>query len=1454
MRYIGVGVGTVSLPVDRVYRNLALYRRVLLKSLIAPLRSRWEQAVTSAFICLASDDKYSVMSQDDHLLLGVNGHDNNDGNGEAHDVALKKGDDERPASLLKNLSDSFSYVRQRRDSGKDIVTLPPPCVVPSFLTHVTVNFIDPTTSSFTATASGAAVTQQVQLYEKFVTIFENEYGCKLTHVPYQLFRNNSGGVIESLPVRTVVARSHGGGLVLADDNTVAKSAVHDFPWEQPYCHVYLAACESYEHYRTKVKPSIQAFVSQLEAATKPTKRSFRRRVENGGSDSSPATGTAATTTTAGGTAPSSPKTPPGKKSNKQRVVSGPRYVIVYVPTGDRSKMEDSSSPKKPKALGSSVVSRFAAARQRITAVRSEINSLPLDSAHSGVTIDSNEGNNAINPNVGMAEDEASMPASIQKLNKVEREIARRFANDFPSGNVCTLSTLVDDTTGRISEPASNDSMVYSAEDKDDEGSHFQKLEWSAVLKAMSTAITANFQDRCQRFDDELRKLDHQRRGETGTKADMGDDSSNGTEGFHLSNFFLFKESLALTYEQMRLPAEALLQYEELRAFLPERETVIGCFETNDSGETASLLQTALTGDVMAFRELLRSHGEFALVIHVAEEYVFAREISLLFQMHKSVRVIQRCLSYVRSTFSLEQSRIMALSDADKALQESVELNKWACNFCWDIKKASDFYFKEASTKTIVNVAFARSLCDVLEFARLQLEKLGEMLLPNSLLGSCDQSLFQAVQDPWSPWEEPSPAEESAPLRATSTEPVITFVEFLDNGLSSGDTLISRYVELTKVLAYCNEFCGRRRYAARLRMERMELFYAMGEKTKSAEELCSVVDIYGHDLWNACHFAVLFRLADFQRRIGTPNEYLQTLVRCFSEAVCEIAPPKAFDALYADLSSVVKSKSVEGSSFAAAPLFGPVFGLEGIAAPRAAGTDRNLLKRLYSVGDKVHVTLSLRSFLPKDIEVDSIAINLVPFRTYVAAMEDNLSIKPDDVCRVLSLEKASVSSGQNSYTCEWLPKNSGQFIIASVVIAWNRVQFSYTAKELRRPTIRIDVVPCAPTQKLEAKPNYLIPGHEQPLNFEFSTGSDVVESGNFQLVGSPGLMFLPPDTENEPRAWVSSFEVPLPPCPPFETVCLKALAKVVSPEESSVSIQPVQAKVSTKFKYANEQPGDATTEYMNTSLDVKIPTLGKSALSVLDCDLVPYSVDKAMVNVLLESNTPTPFTIKSWSIELPRSFVLSDIGDLNGSLANEKVAFGERISMSFDCFHSAEDTASASEPVLRVDLENVMGTLFQETMKLSIRQSLGPRLELKPQNMKAVDVKIASSVIEGLVGVPVAITYCIDCSGLATLSNNVVYRVSFEDSEWIVSGKSVGPVNFLEGSSHEVKIVATPVRPGRITVYPAMSLACLSDAGATPLPVDLFSPAPFTSLSPPDHMSVAFLIGSVSKRPSALKNS
>ncbi len=739
----------------------------------------------------------------------------------------------------------------------------PSSVLPDFLSQVTVSFIDPTTSSimmssstsasgsghgtvgYSAAVKKAQMNQSIQLFDTFQRIFATLYPHGLPRVPYQLFRNSTAtGEIPRLPIRTVVTRGHGGFLVTDDAATTTTSSssphrwtgrtrVHgDYSWEQPYCYVYLAACDNLDHYRTKVKPSIQVFISQLEASIKATSSSsssawFRRSRSNPMSDTTTATTTAI---------PSNPNsndtsmdesinggldvsTNPSKRN--KRIPPAPRYVIIYIPTGHATTTDlESIPPVKPNkatnvasttgssssssnsgttttsVIGASVVSRLAAARQRMTLGRTTTTTvMEPTTGEDATTMDATE-----DELLGQTNSAAAPPLSapIQQLNRMEREIARRLVNDFPAGNVCTLSTLFDAATtttnqtvapdgeSRHTPPTASDNII-------------QQLEWQAVVKAMGTAIMASFHDRCQRYDDEIRLLDQKRRGAgpdasattTPTKASSSsdglDESTSGGGGgdsatsstvddLHLCHFFLVKENLAFTYEQMRLPSEAMLQYDELRAFLPDRneatttmtpETLSSMItalndQTNNNGENddlnrQELIDLALRGNILEFRRLLKMHGDVATIQQVADEYLFAREIALLFQMQQPVRIMRRCYTYVQSTFDAKKRQIDEMDISKEFRQKLIELYQWAFCYCWYIKSGSDCLFADESmAKSSDYIACARCVCDILEFARNCLERFGDLVLSQSdvPLRPYGQEFVKSLQHPWTPWQAP----------------------------------------------------------------------------------------------------------------------------------------------------------------------------------------------------------------------------------------------------------------------------------------------------------------------------------------------------------------------------------------------------------------------------------------------------------------------------------------------------------------------------------------------------------------------------------------------------------------------------------------------------------------------------------------------------------------------------
>jgi len=155
-------------------------------------------------------------------------------------------------------------------------------------------------------------------------------------------------------------------------------------------------------------------------------------------------------------------------------------------------------------------------------------------------------------------------------------------------------------------------------------SPLKNQEWNGFLRMLGAAVVNGFRDRCRRYDAELRRLDAARaNGNQVTKGLLGrnNDNVNNKAKFDLGHFFLVKESLAFTFEQMQLPAEALLQYEELRAFLPQT-----------SGDDLSFRETEDEKKKRIKKATKRQSGDFdegATALAISEiQLVFGRDFVL----------------------------------------------------------------------------------------------------------------------------------------------------------------------------------------------------------------------------------------------------------------------------------------------------------------------------------------------------------------------------------------------------------------------------------------------------------------------------------------------------------------------------------------------------------------------------------------------------------------------------------------------------------------------------------------------------------------------------------------------------------------------------------------------------------------------------------------------------------
>lgn len=1282
--------------------------------------------------------------------------------------------------IFQRLQEGFAALREHQYGPSDAAVQLES--THELLQHAIVNFVDPTASNVQfspakPTSSGSTPQQpktSLELYEKLTLVLQAEYNATLRKVPYTSFRNGATGVIDSLKIKTYMTGSQG-GLMLdtsdvpwADTGSVTGQGADPSEWHKgPFCHVYLAACDTLEHYRTKVKPSIQAFLSQIDAVAKH---------------------------------------PVGNKDTSE--VGGSQYVIVFVPSGD-NKFPDEAQKGPGGKLGI-----WASARQRMAQQQAE----KADREASG-----GSAVNTSTDNVDVEDIAPGQQTLMTYLSRYDREIMRRMSLDFSAGIVCQLSTLMD----------------AAEEDVDGE---LKKLEWNAFLKGLGTAIVNGFRERCRKYDEELRKLD-QMRGGAVTPA------SPVLDRFDYSTFFLVKEGLAFTYQQMSMHAEASLQYDELQAVLPELKPIakpkaggaLFAFSGSGVSPSSSLSQGFLTGDIMAFRMRIRSVKDLQPLAHTVHQYIFTRQTELSFRTAKPVEVVERCLTFIRAIYNYRKLLLEGSTD----LNRLKEVEMWAYNFCWDVKRACEsFHADETESMSLLEVdgykmpnqrdsTLARCLCDVLEFTRSRFVQLGDLSLPKNPIRSQSNILDQAMTEVWTVWNPlmaKSAAENDEDESESSAAEELNGNLLLDS-LASEDAYLTGYLGLLKVIEVTNRSAGRHRCSARIAIEMAGIYVHRKDLQRATLALRAASEVYAVDHWEITRFLILLRMATYQRKISTADDYINTLVQCFSPAMKKSAPPKALEVLHHDLEAVLRSSLVSRPRFQAFPIFDPILGLDGMKPKSRGLSNRDLLKKLYTVGDKATVTVALVSYLAKDIEIQEISVDLVPFRAYVATIEESRSHGnaldfDEDRFRVLRLAgPLKISPGENEFSLDWNPMVPGQFVLASVSVKWHGIRFVYIARELKRATVRVDILPAEPTQTLSVSPESIVPGHTQPITILFNPCKDVIKNGTVKLECSSGLLLLPPNELEESDKWAKDLETPLSSCSPGETFKFNVLAKTVDGEEVETVSETRSVHVTVSTVYHPPLPeqstamecGDASSNVSleKHTMEARIETLSRRSLTVEDVGLVFYTRDQATATVTLQCNSAAPLTINSWSLSLPSFVKLSDNGDYNALLKHSLIEPNEEVTLVFDCTLVSESTDSVAQLVIYIDDEQ--GNSYNESFSLRMTR---PTAALSTPDIKPIPVTILPSASHGLAVEPIGISYRVDITNLG-VSSNYRYRILVDPTVWIVCGKCEGLVIETEPGVFETRVVALPARPGTIKAYPELSLFYLDrETGKESLPLPI----------------------------------
>ncbi len=1276
--------------------------------------------------------------------------------------------------------------------------------------------------------------RELNIYNKFETVFHEQHKSILRKVSYRNLRSNEIEVIEDLPLRTQLT---------------APIILDPAEWHNsPICHVYIAACCSLDHYRSKVRPSLRAFVNQIDgagsgneaeaisAAKKAATKEYgaKKRSENKREQVAHANEAVKVAKNAAG----------GNASSK--------YLIIFVPIHMSSIDMDAPSQIDDAYKGGGLGLRgriaAAAALRRSTSQATDRQS----------TGDSNmeDDESTIGKDMNGTALSAATPAQIHMLSKEHKEVHRRFINDFPNGRTCVLSSLLD----------ANNNLAPD--------SPIQRQDFNTVLQEMGKTVLSGFVDRIYHYNEELKRC------ENGTDDVLGTPMKKrmSSEDIDWKQYFLIKESIALTFQQMNLPREALREYEELESKLP----VGSMIEMDRAYNSGPILAMAERGDTELFRKAVRSFQSMGDPQHpLLGKYAFSRQIHILFSLKFPRAALVRGLSYVKKVHKIysEQAKSLSYGESKIALFRN---EVCAAGACWDLKRASEvFYFhlldsdktngETAKTKVVLpdgnEKAFISRICDVLNFSRMRCIKISEMAFSSdaSIRKALAECPFDA-QNEWAPWGESS----KVVVQRKSSEPLISIgsvgdcTRWMKSGLASDHHFETMYVELCDEFVQINKILHRNRFAARILAELAEIYITRGDIESAVRNLLICIDNCSLDPWDSLLSWRVFRLACCQRRLSNAPEYLKTLTYCLGTRLAKAMPIKLRHCLQKDLESIVDADEVSGFKWSLSPLFG----MKVMIQETTGGTNvqplikSSVLMHACEIGDKVQSEVVLKSNLTEPIQVESIKILLQNIDDYQRFAEASDEVMKTDAEIVLSTEHSmSVGPGDNVFKFPWRAMNAGQYVISSVHIQWNKALFRQDYTISTDEAIGFDVLPNEPTQSIELNPIFLIPGHVQDVRLHFYSGADCVNGGRVKLVCSQGLQVKPPsmgEAKQGDRDWLDSCEFDFSSCFPntgitkIFTVKSEAIDSYdpkatdqVDEDYSYSALQTLEARVTTSYHHgaykADIQNGTPIKNAPITAiLEASVTTLELAALTIKKSGVDFLGDGNFIVSATVVCNTPVPFRLKEWEISLPPTLYLDEEGDLNEGLFDSSVIEGEALYFGFRCKGSANTVeANDASTVLSIVLEDQFGKSFRQFLPLDIREidEVLKCSESGAENASVANAELKANLQEGLIGSPVMFTYNVDCSSLRPHSSQsgILFHISCVNEDWIIGGSVRGALVLGQSKSCSLSFVGIPIKSGIIKSFPRIELAALhehedSSAGALPSAIKVLHKHPSRFLS------------------------
>ncbi|QSL64676.1 hypothetical protein MERGE_001978 [Pneumocystis wakefieldiae] len=228
--------------------------------------------------------------------------------------------------------------------------------------------------------------------------------------------------------------------------------------------------------------------------------------------------------------------------------------------------------------------------------------------------------------------------------------------------------------------------------------------WQDLIAKMKEGILSSFNARIIQYEQEIEKMDSKRK----------------IPGWNYCTFFILKEGLAQSYEQMTLIEDSLAQYDELESLFYQtiKDNQLAWFEniggTHSNDDSESILDTSKKPYRMFILQNTISFFDFRV-------YLFARQCQLLQQLGEYTDILRRGRDFITTM------AIVLRKNEETLVPWFIE--SWIWSAVHDLLNIKEEIYEDKT--------FSALRGELLFLARLQLDKIGAAFghIPNNLLFS-----------------------------------------------------------------------------------------------------------------------------------------------------------------------------------------------------------------------------------------------------------------------------------------------------------------------------------------------------------------------------------------------------------------------------------------------------------------------------------------------------------------------------------------------------------------------------------------------------------------------------------------------------------------------------------------------------------------------------------------------